>query len=285
MDHCEEYIELISAAVDGALSPREREELDLHLAACPACRSLYEELRSLHAALAAMPPVETPPGLSGRVMDAVAAQAGKGEAVPFAPGKAPSVRWRRWLASAAALALVATGAWSWSRREERSASGRLAPSALNEAVASPLLGEAALPAAIPASGADGDALSNGNAGAKSEMAGAKSVPSAAQAFSGPTGEGGALPEDADALTQPVGSRPEAVNVLVNYIYELVGEVEPAADSPGERFSVNSPTGAVGTVICADEDEEVYFLDSQDGLSSELFHYSVSKRTGEVILLG
>ena len=49
MAYCNEYTELISAALDGALSPGQRKELDAHLAACPECAALYKELSALHA--------------------------------------------------------------------------------------------------------------------------------------------------------------------------------------------------------------------------------------------
>ena len=57
MAHCDEYVDLISAAIDGALSPVEQEKLDSHLASCPECRALYEELTALHAALSGLPPM------------------------------------------------------------------------------------------------------------------------------------------------------------------------------------------------------------------------------------
>lgn len=109
MAHCDEYIDLISAAIDGALSPVEQEKLDSHLASCPECRALYEELTALHAALSGLPPVEVPADLTEHIMDAVAAE----QVLPFAPTqaqKSPVRRWR-WLTSAAVLALVLAGTW------------------------------------------------------------------------------------------------------------------------------------------------------------------------------
>lgn len=111
MAHCDEYSELISASLDGALSPAETEKLNAHLAQCPDCRALFEELSTLHAALSDLPPVEVPSGLTERIMAAVAAE----QVLPFAPPeqKKPSIRWQRWLASAAVLAVVLLGTWSW----------------------------------------------------------------------------------------------------------------------------------------------------------------------------
>lgn len=112
MAHCDEYLERISAAVDGALSPAEQEKLNAHLATCAECQRLYDDLLSLHAALADLPPVEVPTGLKDRVMDAVAAEAEHAKVLPFVPKKT-SRHWQRWLASAAVLAVVIMGTWSW----------------------------------------------------------------------------------------------------------------------------------------------------------------------------
>lgn len=111
MAHCDEYSELISASLDGALSPAEAEKLNAHLALCPECKALYEELTALRAALSDLPPVEVPSDLTERIMAAVAAE----QVLPFAPAKkkkAP-IHWQRWLASAAVLAVVLMGTWGW----------------------------------------------------------------------------------------------------------------------------------------------------------------------------
>lgn len=111
MTYHDEYIELISAALDGALSPAQQEKLEAHLASCPECKALHEELAAVHAALSDLPPVEVPADLTDRIMAAVAAE----QVLPFAPPekKKPSLHWQRWLASAAVLAVVVMGAWSW----------------------------------------------------------------------------------------------------------------------------------------------------------------------------
>ena len=122
MAHCDEYLELISASLDGALSPAQQEALEAHLAQCPQCKALYEELSAVHSALAELPPVEVPAGLTGRIMDAVAAE----KVVPFAPAKPKktSSHWQRWLSSAAVLALVLLGTWAWRPWESRSQSAK-----------------------------------------------------------------------------------------------------------------------------------------------------------------
>ncbi len=127
MAHCDEYLELISAAVDGALSPSELERLNAHLALCPECKALYQDLTAIHAALRDLPPVEVPADLPDRIMAAVAAE----KVLPFAPAekKKSSAHWQRWLASAAVLAVVVAGAWGWKPWER--IAGDLEPEEVN----------------------------------------------------------------------------------------------------------------------------------------------------------
>ena len=47
MCDCDQALEWISAALDGALTPEEQRGLDAHLAACAECRALAKELRQL----------------------------------------------------------------------------------------------------------------------------------------------------------------------------------------------------------------------------------------------
>ncbi len=125
MAHCEEYIDLISTAIDGALSPEERDRLNAHLASCPECKALYEEFSALHTALSDLPPVEVPADLSGRILEAVAAET----VIPFAPPKKKSSLRRGWLASAAVLAIMLLGTWSWKPWERMDRTVGSAPAA------------------------------------------------------------------------------------------------------------------------------------------------------------
>lgn len=115
MAYCDKYIELISAAIDGALSPAEESRLSAHLAQCPDCKTLYDDFAVLHAVLTDLPPAETPAGLTERVMAAVAGS----QVIPFEKKKSP-IHWQRWLASAAVLAVVLVGTWSWKPWEKTS---------------------------------------------------------------------------------------------------------------------------------------------------------------------
>lgn len=397
MAHCEDYIELISAAVDGALSPNQQEKLNAHLASCAECQKLYDNLSALHAALADLPPVEVPEGLKDRIMDAVAAEAENAKVLPFVPKekKRSPIHWQRWLASAAVLAVVVMGTWSWKPWEVHEpqansprsnevtsdlgmditsftvtgtadgaapAAPASEPSSLSApadapaetaSASMPKLASAPLDAAAPAAdltteSADAPAEKNAVRSGKEAPSLSPNVGAAAQGFgaSAPAvpAESGAAPDHDETVygyapvgqapevsptentpavqstptefgdtislqsavmprlfsapvpqsipspagekvpEQGVASQAEAVNVLVNYIYEFVGDVEPVEDSGDASYAVNSPTGVSGVVTCVGEDEEVYFLNYTDDLSPDVLNYSVNKQTGEVTLL-
>ena len=42
--NCDQALEAISAALDGELSAKERAQLEAHLAHCPSCAALFDEL-------------------------------------------------------------------------------------------------------------------------------------------------------------------------------------------------------------------------------------------------
>ena len=98
MNH-EVYETLISAQLDGGLSPEEEAGLEEHLAVCPQCRAAKAQLEAVHRLLleeAAVPP----PGLTEQIMAGLKPQARK--KVPWARRIAP-------LAAAAVVALVVFG--------------------------------------------------------------------------------------------------------------------------------------------------------------------------------
>ena len=82
MPCCDEYVDLISAAIDGALSEEETARLEEHLARCPECRALYEDFAAIHSALGDVPPVAVPPAFAcmDQVMAAIDHQADPREA-------------------------------------------------------------------------------------------------------------------------------------------------------------------------------------------------------------
>ena len=66
--NCSEYRELISASLDGALTPEDQEKLDAHLSECPDCRAMWEQLSALEPEL--MELSEPSEGFADRVLAA-----------------------------------------------------------------------------------------------------------------------------------------------------------------------------------------------------------------------
>lgn len=97
MVSCDEMTELLSAALDGELSPAEQRELEDHLAHCPACRELAAALGDVHGGFAQLEDVPAPADLTDKVMAQVRAETPKGskKLVPFRPA---------WVRRAAGLA-------------------------------------------------------------------------------------------------------------------------------------------------------------------------------------
>lgn len=97
--NCETAQELLSASLDGELTPAEEAQLQAHLDQCPNCRALQTELSDLHKAFGEMD-VLPPAQLKEQIM---------ANLPPQRPAKV--LYWKRWGAMAAALALVALAAW------------------------------------------------------------------------------------------------------------------------------------------------------------------------------
>lgn len=71
---CEEYTQLISARLDGELTPEEAARLDEHLAVCPQCRILVRELEEMEAAFAQQETAQAPQELSRGVLERIRVQ-------------------------------------------------------------------------------------------------------------------------------------------------------------------------------------------------------------------
>lgn len=80
---CERVAELLSARLDGELTAQETEELEDHLARCPACRALEAQLAALHDSLQDMDELQAPEGFAQGVMEQV--RAGGGERAKVVP--------------------------------------------------------------------------------------------------------------------------------------------------------------------------------------------------------
>lgn len=105
MMDCEHAAELISAQLDGELTPAETAMLEAHLEQCPPCRALRRDFQALHQVLldsAAQWQAEPPADLTQRVLERVR----ETKTVPF---RAPKNRWKQLASLAAVLALVVIG--------------------------------------------------------------------------------------------------------------------------------------------------------------------------------
>ena len=104
--HCNDVLEQVSAALDGENSTAQRSALEDHLASCPRCAALYQELAGQSRLLHALD-CDVPEDLSARILSALP---------PQTPAKKSSViRLRRWGTLAACLVLVCCGAFALSR--------------------------------------------------------------------------------------------------------------------------------------------------------------------------
>ena len=117
--NCDQALEAISAALDGELSAKERTLLDAHLADCPTCAALFDELAGQSRLLRQLD-CQVPEDLTARILSQLpeqitpaaasppaAGSAGarlpparfwcSGPGWPFPSGKAIPPIWNRWL--------------------------------------------------------------------------------------------------------------------------------------------------------------------------------------------
>lgn len=138
MSTCE-FDDRLDLLLDGLLTPSEERATRAHLKTCPACARRERELRALRDGLSALDgPV--PEDLHARIMAAVAAEPGWGEAPK--KKKQPLIfrpAFRRALSGVAACAVLVLGAFAWRTLGAKSAAPQ-APEAT---------GDMALPAAEP----------------------------------------------------------------------------------------------------------------------------------------
>lgn len=102
MQNCEAYLELISGMLDGTLTTEEQAALDTHLARCPDCRALVQDLQAISGDLSDLAPV--PEGFADQVMEKVAQQAQDAPELQAVPKQQNSKKWRKPLLRIGALA-------------------------------------------------------------------------------------------------------------------------------------------------------------------------------------
>lgn len=135
---CEQYTVLLSQRMDGELPPAQAKELEAHLAVCPLCRALAEELSALTASLRDLDELEAPEGFVDNVMTRVRAESAGPKVIPFF--RRPQVKA---LAGLAACAALCVGLYSAGLFPGRDVSAKTAMTAAAPAAEAP----AAAPAA------------------------------------------------------------------------------------------------------------------------------------------
>ena len=68
MSFCRKYERMISADIDGELSPEEEREMQLHLNSCRRCRTLNVELERMCASIRVMDTIPAPKDLAKKTM-------------------------------------------------------------------------------------------------------------------------------------------------------------------------------------------------------------------------
>jgi hypothetical protein len=133
----EQISELISAYIDGEVTPREREQVESLLKRDPAARRLHDDLRQTSAILAGLPRHAAPPDMAG-ILDAQLERIQLLSGTEEARSSTASVPGRlTWLKAAASLALVAGAGWwylSLHPQPTPRAASRTPPSDLTEAI-------------------------------------------------------------------------------------------------------------------------------------------------------
>ena len=66
---CRDAVQLMSDYIDGALSDRDRERLDAHLADCPHCREYLAQIRVTIDCLGHVEPDDVPPAVLDDLVD------------------------------------------------------------------------------------------------------------------------------------------------------------------------------------------------------------------------
>lgn len=220
----EEYIELISAAVDGTLSETEAARLQSHLAQCADCRSLLRDMQDLHAALRSLPAPEPPADLTDRILANLAA-----DNVTAFPAKR-AAPWRRWAASAAVVALVLAGTWGLRERGGQSAD-----------LTAPANGVQAFSARGAVTGELSDDLSDGMEESQDDPEAPIPEPAPAQksavsALSSAEEEKAQAP---DTLKSAPAEQP-VQNTPVDSLSEgIAADALPTSEPEGERFAITS----------------------------------------------
>ena len=108
---CEQYLLLLSARLDGALTGEEERELEEHLSCCPDCRAAGAQLAALQGAFPELEELKAPEGFSRGVMERIRTEK---KAIPLF--QRPQVRA---LAGLAACLVLAVGLYGASQQKKQ----------------------------------------------------------------------------------------------------------------------------------------------------------------------
>lgn len=205
---CEDAALLLSARLDGELSEAEEQKLNDHLAECPACRALAEDLACLHASLEHLEDEPAPEGFAARVMASVRAAEGRKKTIPLF--RRPQARA---IAGLAACAVLCVGLYTANQARKRaelkanfqpSARAAVSDSAQEEGA---IRGQAELAAAEPEAIAESEDQAASDGGllysAAQPFQETASAPSSSDAAASPT-EQSAIRGGGSALKQTGG---------------------------------------------------------------------------------
>ena len=238
MRPCIDYLEHMNAVLDGEATPAQEAELTAHLALCPACASLYEDLRALREGADGLV-TQAPDGFAEAVMAQVRAEAAQPKLKVL-----PKPRRKTWMPAAAmaavcAIALLGSGALKYFQ---------------------PHSNGSAAPAAAPAAGlmAVSDTAQNDLATGQTEAYAVAEAPTVYGAQSEPT-----LYVDTDAAGAP--SEKAAANAASSEEVSL--SVSPAANL--SRSAADDIRPALDLVVERTYGESGYTMRTdyaEDGLS-------------------
>jgi len=221
VENCEYWQEQISALLDGELSAQAETALLTHLDGCESCRTYYDALTALAGTVERDLPAP-PAELTGRIMDAVRAQA-----APKEEKKAKVVSFARYARSAALAAAAALVIWAGVRI--------MGPKGAMNTAEAP---QAAM-SAVTASGADEDAvfMAEEPAAAREETA------FSAESYAADTeiwedAEADAAPAEAEnGLAAPAPESRDAGAPLTAYTLYSGGESLARGELDGEALSL------------------------------------------------
>lgn len=294
---CDQALDLLSARLDGALTPEEAAGLEEHLSHCPDCRALAADLEEMHAAMPGLYQ-EPPPELKERVMAQIRAESAPISLEEVRKKRSGRKVWRSWGAMAAAMAVVFMSAVAM----RFGGSGDTAGIPENEPVPSASVYSAQPEASQPAAAdslpveektavadEENDIQTEPSVGEAGETqiqpAQADAQTTGAQASqppqsSGQTGEAGGDGQSQNSGVTPFRSADAGETPQENEgVSVLQTAIDPVAAAAGriyqELLSADWPTGTAA----ADESLTGYYLTSADGTRTAVLRYLRESENG------